>query len=180
MKRINNILQNRQYIEYIKQIEMYERDREFCKHDMVHFLDVCRLANILYLQDRQAVFDRNRQIQEETEDIHQMPDTDMELIYAAGLLHDIGRWQEYKEGICHETASAQLAGEILRECGFEPEEIREICFSISNHRNKEIKDEKSLSGILYRADKMSRPCFACKAESKCDWDINKKNRHIIY
>ena len=68
-----------------------------------------------------------------------------ELIYAAGLLHDIGRWQEYEEGIRHEIASADLASRILCECGYNEQEIEEIRRAILNHRNSSIKDENSLT-----------------------------------
>ena len=35
-----------------------------------------------------------------------------------------------------------------------------------------------LAGILYRADKNSRNCFACKAEHECNWSREKKNTRI--
>lgn len=168
MNRVNKILQHFKYKEYVAKIEEYEKDRIFCKHDMGHFLDVCRLAEILYLQEdvEQRSLDGQR--------------TFTEWIYAAGLLHDIGRWQEYENGIRHEIASANLAPEILEECGFNQEEMEGILLAIKEHRNSQVKEEKSLSGILYRADKMSRPCFACKAEQECDWDLQKKNMEIIF
>lgn len=178
MERINSILKNKIYKEYLQRIEKYEQDREFCRHDMTHFLDVCRLAEILHLQESLAAFEQNIQEGKDSKGRFQIPDIDKELIYAAGLLHDIGRWQEYEEGIRHEIASADLAPEILRECGFEQAEIKEICLAIINHRNKEIKEQKNLSGILYRADKMSRPCFTCKVENECNWDRRKKNMNI--
>ena len=98
-----------------------------------------------------------------------------EYIYAVGVLHDIGRWQEYEEGIRHEIASVKLAGPILADCGFEEQEIREILLAISNHRNKDIKEENTLSGWIYQADKKSRSCFSCEAEKLCNWSIEKKN-----
>jgi len=171
MNRINRILQHRQYKDYVGRIEEYEKDRIFCKHDMGHFLDVCRLAEILYLQECLGEIQISTVFQNAKF---------TEGIYAAGLLHDIGRWQEYETGICHETASAELATDILSDCGFSYEESEEILKAIRNHRNKEIKEEVSLSGILYRADKMSRACFSCKAEAECDWDIQKKNMEIVF
>ena len=162
--RRNKIIQNLKYKEYVRRIEEHEKDRIFCKHDMIHFLDVCRLSEILWLKNKEAYLDK----------------VNTELIYAAGLLHDVGRWQEYEEGVRHEIASARLSVEILKECGFEKQEIDEIILSIGNHRNKEVKEEFTLSGILYRADKMSRSCFCCKAEKECVWDISKKNMEIYY
>lgn len=176
MERVNRIIKNKLYLEYIERIKAYEKDRIFCKHDIVHFLDVCRLAEILWLKHRiskmEEKFQDNCLISEEAELINR------ELIYAAGLLHDIGRWQEYESGTRHETASAALAPGILRECGFAEEEIEKIIVAISNHRDKKMKEEKSLAGFIYRADKKSRPCFLCEAEKECDWSVTKKNLEI--
>ena len=35
-------------------------------------------------------------------------------------------------------------------------------------------------GLLYRADKDSRPCFSCEAEADCNWKGSKKNLKILY
>ena len=40
---------------------------------------------------------------------------------------------------------------------------------------KSLAQEESLRGVLYRADKKSRPCFACPAEGACSWPPSKKN-----
>ena len=173
MERINRIIKHKLYLEYIEKIKFYEKDRIFCKHDTVHFLDVCRLAEIDWLKQQISGAD--------FEDFQNLKKSDLsrELIYAAGLLHDIGRWQEYEQGIRHEIASSILAPAILKDCGFSESETKEIVLAISNHRNKEIKEESSLSGYLYRADKKSRPCFLCDAEEECDWPAEKKNLKII-
>ena len=68
----------------------------------------------------------------------------------------------------------------MERYGYEEEEKARILRAIENHRNREIRDEKSLTGILYRADKMSRSCFGCKAEKECDWSAEKKNLIIEY
>lgn len=173
LQRINKIVWHPKYKEYLTKIEEYEKDRIFCKHDMTHFLDVCRLAEILWLTGDYAAT-------KERYPDNQYP-INSETIYAAGLLHDIGRWQEYETGIRHEIASANLAEEILIECGFkEPWEKDSILCAIREHRNKKITEVPSLSELIYRADKMSRSCFACKAEAECDWEITKKNMQLIY
>lgn len=176
MDRINRIIKHKLYLEYISKIKVYEQDRIFCKHDMVHFLDVCRLAEILWLKDR--ISRLNEKSQDNSLADKESDFVERELIYASGLLHDVGRWQEYENGIRHEIASAGLAPEILRDCGFTEEEIEKIVFAISNHRNKDMQDEKSLAGFIYQADKKSRPCFSCEAEHKCDWPVLKKNLEI--
>ena len=102
MDRVNRILHHEKYKDYIARINKAEKDRQFCCHNMGHFLDVARLAVIL----------------DQTEGYGQ----EKELIYGAALLHDIGRWMEYEDGISHEKASVMLAPEILDDCGFSEEE----------------------------------------------------------
>ena len=40
------------------------------------------------------------------------------MIYAAGLLHDIGRYEQMKKGTPHHLAGARLAERILTDCDF--------------------------------------------------------------
>ena len=160
MERANRILGSSIYQEYLARNEKAEASRRFCHHNMGHFLDVARLSMIL----------------NQTEKYGQ----EKELIYAAALLHDIGRWMQYEDGTPHEKASAMLSPIILSECGFSQEESAVILKAIADHRNGEIKDEKSLSGLLYRADKLSRPCFACKMEKECNWKQDKKNMELYW
>ena len=60
------------------------------------------------------------------------------------------------------------------------EETGVIVTAISRHRDPEAAKEKNLNGILYRADKASRACFACDAEKDCNWKDGKKNLTIKY
>lgn len=159
MERVNKILEHQSFQKYMRLNEDAELDREFCRHDIGHFLDVARLAEILNLRE-------DSQVEEE-------------LIYACALLHDIGRYQQYANGRPHEEASAELAPAILRDCGFTDKETGVIIKAILGHRKKETGLEAGLPGLLYRADKLSRSCFACKAEKKCNWKEDKKNRQII-
>ena len=179
MEKINRIIKNKSYLEYVQRIKVHEQDRIFCKHDMIHFLDVCRLAEIDWLNHRIWEIEKEYEsFPKRSETREKLNKISRELIYAAGLLHDIGRWQEYETGMRHEIASSELAGEILEAVGYEKAEMEEIILAISNHRNKDIKDELSLSGFLYRADKKSRPCYVCEAEKECDWSATKKNLEI--
>lgn len=158
--RVNRIRQHDSYKEYLYLNEEAEKEREFCRHDMAHFLDVARIAQILNLKEGQQV--------------------EEELIYASALLHDIGRHMQYADGTPHEKASAMLAPSILKDCGFHEEEITAIIGAIESHRRKESAEVPGLDGLLYRADKQSRACFACKAEAKCDWKVDKKNTYITW
>lgn len=160
MDRINRILNHAKYREYLAENEKAEAARIFCRHDMGHFLDVARLAVIL----------------NETEGYGE----NKERVYAAALLHDIGRWVQYQDGTPHEQAGEALSGEILTDCGFDEEEKSGILKAVRSHRNGEVREERSLSGLLYRADKLSRPCYACKAEKECDWKEGRKNKELIW
>lgn len=158
MERVNRILEHGSYQECLRKNEEAEEDRRFCRHDMAHFLDVARIAWILNLQEKAGV--------------------KQELIYAAALLHDCGRWRQYEDGTPHERASAQIAPQILLECGFEKEERESVLAAIREHRNPESAKTAGLTGLLYRADKLSRSCFSCKVCAECDWPEEKKNRRI--
>lgn len=158
--RIDSILRHPLYQKCINANEEAEADRCFCRHNMGHFLDVARIARIMNLEEGIAA--------------------DTELIYAAALLHDIGRYLQYRDGTPHEKAGAAIAPAILEDCGFTEAEREEILGAIFSHRDASVAEEKSLRGLLYRADKASRPCFACKAEPDCDWKAEKKNLRLKY
>ena len=98
-----------------------------------------------------------------------------ENIYAAALLHDIGRHLEYKEGTSHEEGSAMLAETILSDCGFDEEEQREITRAILSHRKEETGSAEDMAGLIFRADKKSRMCMLCSAQRECKWSEEKKN-----
>lgn len=160
MERIDRILEHKKYRNYLGLNQKEEQDRIFCRHDLAHFLDVARIGWILVMEESLPI--------------------KKEIVYAAALLHDIGRHIQYREGYPHEKASAGLAPEILMECGFDQKETDEIIEAIKKHRDKNVEDEKNLNGILYRADKASRACFICDAEKLCDWKEKKKNGKIRY
>lgn len=155
MNNISQIWEHPLFQESLLATEQLERDRIFCGHDRNHLLDVARIAYIENLETGAGI--------------------PKYLIYAAALLHDIGRHLQYTEGIPHHEASAQLAAEILPECGFSQEDTRQILDAILSHRDKAVSASAGLSGMIYRADKQSRCCFACPAEPECDWSREKKN-----
>ena len=156
MERVWRIFTHPFYIQNLKKNMECEKERIFCKHDVAHFLDVARLAYILKLE-------RGFQVEKE-------------LIYVAALLHDIGKWQQYEHKIPHEVASAEIAKDILKVCGFNEQERTCVITAIRGHRKGTEAGE--LAEILYDADKLSRPCFACEAEKECNWSDEKKNKQI--
>jgi len=157
MERVNKILFNPQYQEYFHQIQSLEADRKFCGHTMEHFLDVARLSFILTKEAGLEI--------------------DKEVIYATAILHDIGRCLEYTKGISHHEGSAIIAREILPTGGFTKEEQATIIAAILAHRKGQAGND--FPAIFYRADKLSRNCFACTVEKECNWPVEKKNMKVI-
>lgn len=159
MDRANKIMNHPVYKEHLKKIAEHEVKRIYCRHDLVHFLDVSRIAWILAME-------------EETK-------TDKEVVYACGLLHDIGRWIQYETKADHATESARLCVEILEESGFDAKEISMIREAIFHHR---VKDEEStgLVSILFRADKYSRRCYDCPEIDGCKRFKNGEMPYLWY
>ena len=159
MEKIEAIRRHPLFQQEYGRIGAWEENRLFCRHNMEHLLAVARLMYIYNLEEKAGI--------------------SKELLYAAALLHDIGRAEEAEKGTPHPTAGAQIAGEILADCGFPPEEVRLIQEAISSHRQAQ-GEKGRLAAYLYRADKQSRPCFACPAEKACNWPEEKKNKHVFY
>lgn len=160
MKRIDRILKHELFHQYMEEIYACESNRIFCRHNMEHFLSVARIAHILNLKKKLKI--------------------DKASVYAAALLHDIGRFKQYEDGTPHDKASAALALKILRDCGFDDKETDVIIDAIRNHRNADIREEGTLRGILYRGDKLSRSCFACPVQNECGRRTEKKNLTLRY
>lgn len=160
MERVNRILEHPTFQFHLNENNRAEADRCFCHHNMGHFLDVARIGWMLALEEGILL--------------------EKEVVYAAALLHDMGKHIQYEKGTPHEKTSAEIAPGILRDCGFTEEEQRGIVDAILSHRNSNVIPQKNLCGVLYRADKASRACFACKAESDCNWKDGKKNLQLKY
>ena len=159
MQRTDKIFNNKLYREHLDEIAKLESDRIFCRHDMDHFIDVAHLM-VMICADEGI-------------------DIKRDVIYAAALLHDIGRRKQYTEGIRHEAASAEIAHRILIDAGFDDEECAEIMEAIRQHGNENVADGKDLKAVLYRADKMSRKCYMCKAIDKCHKAPEKRIMSIV-
>ena len=71
MEYVVRLLHQEQYRENVKKIARLEADRIYCRHNMEHFMDVARLAQIRNLKEQLGL--------------------DEEMIYLYALLHDIGR-----------------------------------------------------------------------------------------
>ena len=161
MKRVNAIFRHPLYQTYYRQLEEAEQGRIFCRHQMTHLMDVARIAYIRSLEEGLGL--------------------DREVIYAAAVLHDLGKVLQYEEGIPHEITGEKIAAEILDglagENAFSETEKTMILTAIRGHRK--LRDEPEvLERLLYESDKASRMCFACPAEPQCDWNEEKKNKEI--
>lgn len=155
MNKVNEIIRNESYLKALEEIEKLEKERIFCKHNMEHFLSVARIMEIENCKRKLGFAE--------------------EILYAAALLHDIGRHLEYQENIPHEKASYELAKTILADTAFTKNEKEKILKAIASHRNQEESEKDSLAKLLYKSDKKSRPCFTCPAKAECNWPDSKKN-----
>lgn len=160
MKRIQAVFSHPLYQEQFRLLTDAEKDRIFCRHTMEHFLDVARLMYLYSLEEQTGL--------------------DKELIYAAALLHDIGRYEQIAAGTPHDEASARMAYSILSDTGFSASDIHQIQDAILHHRGDCSTGETPLARYLYRADKQSRSCFCCPARFECNWPDEKKNLEIHY
>ena len=158
MERVNAILRHPVFTATLQELEELERERIFCRHGLTHLLDVARLMYLYDLEEELAIA--------------------QETVYAAALLHDIGRAAQYRDGTPHDEAGVRIARPILAESGFAEQEITEILTAIGGHRTP--GGETPLGRLLYRADKKSRPCFACKASAQCNWPEEKKNHSLEF
>ena len=157
MNRIDKIIQSPQYVDTLKRLQALETDRIFCRHDISHFMSVARLMWIEVLEQQLSV--------------------DREVVYAAALLHDMGRVDQMEQGTPHEQASADLAAQILPYAGYNEQEVRQVTSAILSHRKE--STTSTLGRILYQADKRSRDCWCCSASDLCNWPDEKKNKGIF-
>ena len=154
MERVNRILNHPVFVESMGQNATSEAGRTFCKHDMAHALDVARIAYIQNLE-RGLGFSK-------------------ELIYAAALLHDITKWQQHLEDVPHHESAIEPATAILQDADFSEAEIAAICRAILHHRDGSAENDP-FSALIFRADKLSRPCYTCESAEACKWSLDQKN-----
>ncbi|MCD8130420.1 MAG: HD domain-containing protein [Lachnospiraceae bacterium] len=158
MDRVNQIFHHPKFREYVSMNAKCEWRRELCRHNLSHFMDVARIGYILNMEEDDGF--------------------SKDIIYGAALLHDIGRFVQYTEHRPHAEVSAELAPEILADCGYSEEESGMIVSAIATHSDKSLVGERTLNGLLARADQMSRACYGCAATEKCDWSEERKNGRI--
>lgn len=160
MRYVAALLKDKTFLETIDAIERLEDQRVYCRHGFAHLMDVARLACMSNTENGRAL--------------------EEEQIYLAALLHDIGRAEEYENGISHATTGKRLAGEILLRIGYPHKKAQLILDAIEGHRNNldslTQNEQADLQSLIYYADKRSRACFLCKATDRCKWSIDQKNK----
>lgn len=186
MPRVDAICRHPRFQRELARIDELEHDRAWCRHGLSHLLDVARIAWIDCVEaaprDPAASLSR-------------------ELVYAAALLHDIGRAEQYETGTPHDEAGERIAIEILGtvepDARFDAGERSAIAFAVRGHRRKADGDAgavampgrrrpdgedpcaEALQRVIARADKASRACFACPARATCNWPDAKKNLTVV-
>ncbi len=155
MQRCDRIYNHPLYRRRMEIIADNERGRKFCLHNAEHAFDVARIGYIMILE--------------------RGLDISKELFYAAALLHDAGRYS----GRPHNESGAELAEQVMPDCGFDSTETGLVCAAIRAHRDRD-GAENVFSRVLYEADKLSRQCFRCGAAAECYWDAEKRNRSITF
>lgn len=113
--RVNQILKHDLFKEYSQYNSQAEEKRAFCRHGLDHGIAVARIAYIYLLEQQNTSLSK-------------------EVIYAAGLLHDLGRWREYETGEDHALAGAELVKPIIQDSGFSIGELETITQGIREHR----------------------------------------------
>lgn len=159
MQKIDAILNHPLYLAHMAKNAESELNRQFCKHDLTHALDVARIMQLMNLEQSLSL--------------------EKPLLYAAALLHDITKWQQYKEKTPHNETAVIPATMILQEVGFLQEDIALITHAIYHHR-RGTGNTCPYAKILFEADKKSRNCFSCTAGDTCTRSNTLKNLTLQY
>lgn len=148
MERVQRLLSDPHFRDYLRLTEQHEEQRSFCRHNLSHLLDVARIAWILCLERKLEIA--------------------RPLVYAAALLHDIGRFLQYEDDSKdHAKESALLAAPLLIRHGFSEAEKEAVLQAIKAHRQPPCELADPLSALLAEADDLSRCCFECAAQAEC-------------
>ncbi|WP_243152914.1 HD domain-containing protein [Sporotomaculum syntrophicum] len=180
---MNRIINDSLYRECVERNAVCEQNRRFCRHDLQHMLDVARITYLLVLEACMVSNSLTSDMSGKEPLLKILIDADpkenatainisgvlrqvKEIIFAAGLLHDIARWVEYETCENHAFAGARMAGEVLSRAGFTGAEQRLIIRAIAEHRTGGT-EASQLGRYICRADDLARPCFHCAARDDC-------------
>lgn len=157
--KIERILKHEIFIASMDRIMQFEKKRIYCKHDILHSLDVARICYILVLEN----------------DLSYSKD----VIYALALLHDIGRSKQYESGENHSIIGGKLAVEIMHDVGFLESDIDLVNKIILKHSGEHnVVTPKTLEEAFFQADFLSRQCSYCEAFDTCKWKIKNMRKDM--
>lgn len=146
--RVNRIVEHPLFQEYSARNALAETQRRFCRHGFDHGLAVARIAYIVLREEDNTSLSK-------------------EIIYAAGVLHDQGRWREYETGEDHADIGSELVKPILKDAGYSPEETEIIVQAIREHRRDPESGLSPLGRALAYADDWARDCRSCRSQASC-------------
>lgn len=202
MKFTEKLLKHPEFLRLQKRVQQMEQERIYCHHELSHALDVCRMAWMMYLEDRIQENLRDRSVAGTKNDsgLDAVSKNKLETaesrkaeyvanlcekkdqFYVTGLLHDIGRVAQYETGEHHSEAGMRIAEQLLSEIGYPVEWLKETLQIVGVHHGRE--EEKDESGTMEyyirRADHLSRNCFLCDAADSCKWSDAERNQTIIW
>jgi uncharacterized protein len=119
----------------LRVISIEEAQRHYDEADSAHDFD--HVLRVLRLAERIGVAEG----------------ADMEILRTAVLLHDIGRVDEIRDGVCHAQAGADKARQILAD--WPSDKLEAVAHAIATHRFRNDAAPQSLEAkILCDADKL--------------------------
>ena len=161
MDRVNQIWRHPVYQEHYKKIQELESERIFCRHTPEHFLDVARLMYIYALEEHL-----------------ELP---KELIYAAALLHDIGRAQQYQYNIPHDIAGVEIAREILTDLHFTEQEKELILSSyFFYHQTNSIQKLRNIKNNFWTAYPLYKEVLTAYCKNLLFGDVQWKTESVLF
>ncbi len=140
LPRVDALVRSATFRRALASIEEAERERPWCRHGLAHLLDVARIAWIDALE-------------------HGLP-LSKDVVYAAALLHDIGRAAQYACGEPHDVAGCRMAAEMLDELPaalrYAADERACIVAAVAGHRGEDadcsrvagVGDASAVDGIV--------------------------------
>ena len=160
--QIDRLLQHPMYRARLELLQELERKRDFCGHNLEHFMKVGRIAEYVVAKNELLFAE--------------------EVVWGAALLHDMGRVEQYRQGISHEKASVAFAREILFSLDWNVSDIDMVCEAIGSHSHRQCAADRwrkmpelvSLTEVISFANQFSRTCYKCHMADACKWTEEEK------
>lgn len=161
MEYVNKLLAHPEYLKMLKELETLETERIYCKHDLDHCLHAARIVYILNWEYQLGI--------------------SKQAIYLWGLLHDMGRIEEYRNHTSHEVAGVCIARKLLTEIDCPKDLTEYVIKQIASHRQVPAENEGiTEENVFWYGDKKSRNCYVCPTADNCNWDMGKRTNKILW